>query len=136
VEVAIGEVKVPIGVFDVAHVVADGDFEVGQLDVGIEPRKDHAGIDTRGPGGTGNAIKLQATPLQEGMADLSLDLRGPGVGIEVGWSVVAIEFDNFARRELGTGDRSFRELSVEHPVILLEDPGTTPKEFVVERAVI
>src|SRR5690606_17782859 len=92
--------------------------------------------DTRGPGGTGNAIKLQATPLQEGMADLSLDFRGPGVGIEVGWSVVAIEFDNFARRELGTGDRSFRELSVEHPVILLEDPGTTPKEFVVERSVI
>ena len=42
IEVAVSEVQFPVGVFDVAHQVADAFFEVGQRDVVANAGDDHA----------------------------------------------------------------------------------------------
>ncbi len=43
---AVGQMQVPVEVFDILDEVSDGDFEFGQRDVAVDPRDDHSLVDS------------------------------------------------------------------------------------------
>ena len=70
VQVAIGEVEIPIGLFHVRDEIGDARFEISQADVGVDACQQHA-VGTSGCRvGTGDPIEFDTRSLQERLAVL------------------------------------------------------------------
>ena len=54
VEIAVGEIEFPVGLLHVVDQVPHLGLEIGQGDVGVDPREQHAVVDAGGGAGTGN----------------------------------------------------------------------------------
>ena len=136
VEIAVGEVEIPVGVFDVAQQIADGDFEVGELDVGVQPSHQHAVVEAWRVAGAGNAVELDAGALQQRLASFDFEVRVPRAGEQVARGVVRVVVGVVPHGELGAGRRALGDLRLLDEQVLAEQPGAAAEEFVVQRPVV
>ena len=136
VEIAVGEVQIPVGVFDVAQQVADGDFEVGQLDVGVHPGDQHAVVEAGRVVRAGDAVELDAGALQQRLANFDFEVRVPRAGEQVARGVVRVVVGVVADGELRAGGRPLGDLRLLDEQVLVEQPRAAAEELVVQRPVV
>ena len=136
VEIVIGEVEIPVGVLDVADEVADTQLEVGHRLVGVDPGQQHAAGKPGRPVGAVDPVEVDATSLQQGLADNRLDVGVPHRGEFVPGRVVGVVLGVVPHRELGTSRGPLAQAGDEAGEVLLQDAGTTASEHVVDGPVV
>ena len=110
VEIAVGEVEIPVGVFDVADEIADGGLEIGKLDVGVHAGDEHAAVDAGRESRTGDTVVPHAATLQQRVANLGFEVNVPSTGKLVAGCVVCVILDVVSEGEFRTGHGALGEL--------------------------
>ena len=65
VQIAIGEEQLPIGVLHLRHELRHRRLEIGQADVGVDPRDQHAVVEAGNVGRPGDPVEIDARTLQQ-----------------------------------------------------------------------
>jgi hypothetical protein len=78
VQIAVSEIKFPVGVLGVAHEIADASLEFGETDVGIQAGNEHSGIQPRHAARAGDAVVVDAGALEQRLSHLALQVGAPG----------------------------------------------------------
>ncbi len=136
VEVAVGEVQLPVGVLHVADEITHAGLELGDVYVGVDAGNEHA-VDVAGSSArAGDAVVLNASSLHQGMANLGVEKHRPHTGKGVARRVVEVVVDQFSRSELRAGCRPLTECEIKRGQVLLQRAGAAAEELVVDLPVV
>ena len=71
---AIGKIKIPVGVFNIVHHIANRHFKIQLTDVGIESGENYAVEVFRSAVRSGNSIECHAIALEQWMTEFGFDI--------------------------------------------------------------
>ena len=136
IQIAIGEVEIPICIFDVAHQIADADLEFDEPDIGVDPGDHHAVVLPRRAVCAGDLVVFGPAPLQQMLPGLEFEVHIPGAAEQVARLVVVVVDGVVAEGEGGAGWRFFRDFVFERVEILPQIAGAAAEEDVVQQPVV
>ncbi len=125
-QVAVGEIKFPIGVFHVGHEVPHAGFEIGQANIGANAGNHHAVVlQIRADAAqrierAGDAVVSAAGPLQQRLPEADFKILGPGAGCLLRGIVVGVVRGVFGCGDFGPRRRCLGDPGLERAQILLE----------------